>query len=68
MTTESERVLRLDAKLASVARTGRTALVCFFVRGQDDDLTALSAAGDADLLLGVVIAQAAGAPDGRPPE
>jgi hypothetical protein len=59
MNEEATVVVRLDAKLASVARTGRTAMVCFFVRGASaEDLAALSNAGDADLILGVVYAQA----------
>jgi len=54
MTTE-EFVIRFDARLASVARNGRTAVVCFLVRGQDDDLARLQRAGDSEMILGLVI-------------
>ena len=54
MTTE-EQVVRLEAKLGSLARTGRTAMVCFYVRGQEDDLLKIQRAVNADLILGVVI-------------
>jgi len=63
MTTE-ENVVRLDAKLGSMARNGRTAMLCFYVRGQDDDLAKLSQAGDADLILGVVITREVATADG----
>jgi len=55
MTTNEDVVLRLDAKLASIARTGRTAMLCFYVRGHDDDLALLNKIGKGDLILGVVV-------------
>jgi len=54
--TNEDTVLRLDAKLGSVARTGRTAMLCFYVRGQDDELAALQRLQGNDLILGVVAA------------
>ena len=63
MTESTDQVLHMEAKLASVARNGNTALVCFLVRGQIDTLQALKLADDADLLLGVVIASNVAAPD-----
>jgi hypothetical protein len=39
-------------------------MVCFYVRGHDDDLASLARAGDADLLLGVVVNREAATPDG----
>jgi len=63
MTTE-DNVVRLDAKLGTIARTGRTAMVCLYVRGQEDDLAKLSQIGDADLILGIVIAREVAATDG----
>lgn len=59
MTMSTDTILRLDAKLAWIARSGRTAMVCFVVRGQEEDLAALKTATDADLLLGVIIAREA---------
>jgi len=67
MTTE-DAVIRLEAKLGSLARTGRTAMVCFYVRGQDDDLAALARAGDADLIVGVVIVREVAGADGKATE
>jgi len=63
MATE-ENVIRLEAKLGSLARTGRTALVCFYVRGQEDDLAALSRAGEGDLYLAVVMVREVATADG----
>jgi len=57
MTTNEDGVIRFDAKLASVARDGKRAMVCFYVRGQDADLDALAKAREAELILGVVIAR-----------
>jgi len=54
--TNEDTVLRLDAKLGSVARTGRTAMLCFYVRGQEDELASLQQLQGNDLILGVVSA------------
>jgi len=67
MTTE-EQVLRLEAKLGSLATTGHTAMVCFYVRGQADDLAMLGRAGGADLILGVVILREVATADGATTE
>ena len=63
-TTNEDGVVRLDARLASVARTGRTAMVCFYVRGQEDDMAKLAKIGDADLILGLVIVREVATADG----
>lgn len=68
MTSSDDNVVRLEAKLGSLARTGRTAMVCFYVRGQEDDLAALARAGDAELLLGVVFVREVATADGTPTE
>lgn len=57
-------VIRLDAKIGSIARTGRTAMLCFYVRGQEDDLARLSQATNSDLILGVVIVREVATADG----
>ena len=64
MSTNEDGVIRLEAKLGSMARTGRTAMVCFYVRGQEDDLAKLSQAGQNDLLLGVVVEREVTTADG----
>ena len=56
--------LRFDAKLGSVARTGRTAMICFYVRGEEADIQALYRMYDADLVLGVVPVGEVAADDG----
>lgn len=57
-------VIRLDAKIGSIARTGRTAMLCFYVRGQEDDLARLTQATGNDLILGVVIVREVATADG----
>ena len=68
MTESTDQVLRLDAKLATLARNGRTAMACFILRGQDEDLAALKSAEGSDLLLGVYIAHDGSSSDGRDPD
>jgi hypothetical protein len=67
MMTE-DTVLRLDAKLASVNRSGNNAVVCFYVRGQlsaVDALAALEALDKGtDLMLGVVVSREVATPNG----
>jgi len=66
--TTSEGLLRLDAKLASLARSGKTALVCFYVRGQDEELDRLSHLTDVDIILGVIAVREVVTADGSPSE
>jgi hypothetical protein len=66
--TTSDGPIRLDAKLAGVTRNGRTAMVCFYVRGQEADLDALVATTSADLILGVIATREVITPNGADSE
>jgi len=64
MTTEGV-VVRLEGKLATVTRHGRSAMVCFLVRGSEDDIAALAKV-DGDVIVGIVATHDVATTDSSP--